>query len=260
MSTAPLPIFPKNQIYFQDSFESGSFSSSWVQPTSDGWSTELPYIASSPARGSYSYGQHFVTVSPVTNEDRALLKNFTVAEGFSSGVNPIYVRGYLQGHLNSGGADTSLVQRKYIFFKQSSGGTWDWAFVLTSDGRYLRMQNSLGNTGNPCGVPAVYSYDHNQSIPSGRYMNPPQLQWDTWYCIEIALGLNTPTFSDGWVKLWVDGTLYGDFTGLNIRGNCSGGWQRIEIGFSVDTTASGGDADENRYWDDVVMANSQIGL
>jgi hypothetical protein len=92
-------------------------------------------------------------------------------------------------------------------------------------------------------------------------------QRNRWYAIEYQVFLNTPGMKDGWVKIWVDGALAAQKTGLNLRGN--GGYtvklNRIRLGGWYSNTANGNTSPNPAqpstvYIDDVAVGTAYIGL
>jgi hypothetical protein len=75
----------------------------------------------------------------------------------------------------------------------------------------------------------------------GNITSTRRFERGRWYAIEYQVFLNTPGVRDGWVKIWVDGTLAAQKTGLNIRGN--GGYttklNRIRLGGWYSNSANG---------------------
>jgi hypothetical protein len=92
-------------------------------------------------------------------------------------------------------------------------------------------------------------------------------QRDRWYAIEYQVFLNTPGMKNGWVKIWVDGVLAAQKTGINIRGN--GGYNvklnRIRLGGWYSNSANGNSSSSPAqpstvYIDDVAVGTAYIGL
>lgn len=89
---------------------------------------------------------------------------------------------------------------------------------------------------------------------------------DRWYAIEYQVFLNTPGMKDGWVKIWVDGVLAAQKTGLNIRG--LGGstvkLNRIRLGGWYSNSANGASCSSPAqpstvFIDDVAVGTAYIG-
>ena len=101
----------------------------------------------------------------------------------------------------------------------------------------------------------------------GNITSTRTFQRNRWYAIEYQVFLNTPGMKDGWVKIWVDGALAAQKTGINIRGN--GGYtvklNRIRLGGWYSNSANGnGYSNPSQpstvYIDDVAVGTAYIGL
>jgi hypothetical protein len=270
VTSPPPPPPPPGGYLFQNGFEPSD------TPWNKGIVTETGCVANgsaevmsaSPAPRPHApdstpslYGGHIHYVIGANecdanqDQNREFVQNFDSTNGYPNGVDPIFVRGYFRGHLNSGGADNNFLQRKLFYIKDSTG-TWNLSVVLTSDGHYFRVQNAVtgGLGSNPCGADGPHSYSP-LNCPGQYCISPPIWSWDTWNAVELGIGMNTPGLSDGWIKFWVNGTQYMNATGLNLRGTCSNTWRRIEVG--VQANRSNFDpVDEERYWDDVVISTT----
>jgi hypothetical protein len=101
----------------------------------------------------------------------------------------------------------------------------------------------------------------------GAITAPRSFQPGTWHSLEYQVALNTPGRSNGSVKLWVDGVLAAQRTGLNIRGGggSSVKLNRLRIGGWYSNSAGGnGCADpaqpSTMLIDDVAVGKGYIGL
>jgi hypothetical protein len=92
-------------------------------------------------------------------------------------------------------------------------------------------------------------------------------QRDRWYAVEYQVKLNTPGQRDGSVKVWVDGVLAAQKTGINIRGNGGKGVRlnRLRIGGWYSNGANGNSCTSpsqpsTMFVDDVAVGADFIGL
>ncbi|MBE7462740.1 MAG: hypothetical protein HS116_04505 [Planctomycetes bacterium] len=112
------------------------------------------------------------------------------------------------------------------------------------------------------GAPYLYYYhmdmgkwgsngEQNQGAPIS--MTPGR-----WYAIEMMLKANTPGASDGELKLWIDGVLKAQHTGIRWRTDAE-----LKINYVNHSAYFGGDwtspKDQKRYEDSMVVARSYIG-
>ena len=100
----------------------------------------------------------------------------------------------------------------------------------------------------------------------GNVTVPVGFQRGRWYEMEYQVFLNTPGMKDGWVKIWIDGVLAAQKTGLNIRG--TGGstvkLNRIRVGGWYSNSANGNSCPSpaqasTMYVDDVAVSTQYIG-
>jgi len=87
-----------------------------------------------------------------------------------------------------------------------------------------------------------------------------------WYRVEVEVKLNTPGASDGEARLWYDGQLILQATGLDIRGSLTSNINRVGIGgWYSDSDAGRNPCPDpynkasRRYIDDVIVAEQYIG-
>lgn len=86
-----------------------------------------------------------------------------------------------------------------------------------------------------------------------------------WYCIETEVRLNTPGRSDGEVRIWVDGRILAQRTGMNLTGKLDSPIDRVMFGGWYSNSSAGRNPCPNpvgpsrRYVDDAVISGSYIG-
>lgn len=78
-----------------------------------------------------------------------------------------------------------------------------------------------------------------------------------WVCIEHQVRLNTPGASDGLFRTWVDGSLEIDTGGLNWRAAYTD--YGINSIFFENYWNGGSPAEQERYWDNIVISTERIG-
>lgn len=87
-----------------------------------------------------------------------------------------------------------------------------------------------------------------------------------WYAIETEVWLNTPGFSDGEARIWVDGRIVAEKKGMNISGPLASPINRVMFGGWYSNAAAGRNpcpdpmAPSIRYVDDAAISGSYIGL
>ncbi|MDB5047976.1 MAG: hypothetical protein JWO30_1047 [Fibrobacteres bacterium] len=86
-----------------------------------------------------------------------------------------------------------------------------------------------------------------------------------WYCIETEIKLNTPGLSDGAVRIWVDGRVVAEKTGMNLTGSVASSINRVMFGGWYSNSAAGKNpcpdpvSASRRYVDDPAVSGSYIG-
>ncbi len=127
------------------------------------------------------------------------------------------------------------------------------------------------SAGNQCGQTDMgYLGLHFNGRPTGYdwgSITPSiSFQRERWYSVEYQVSLNTPGQKNGLVRLWVDGKMVGEKTGLNIRGGggSSVRLNRVLIGGWYSNSARGNrcsapSGPSSIYMDDIEIARSYIG-
>jgi hypothetical protein len=169
--------------------------------------------------------------------------------------NNIHVRGYVYFQTPTGGGATDHVQRKLMYLWHSPGvGTWE------------PILNSYWTGTHPVSLAMAQNLDvaHCGGGSAWTHWDLAQLHFDTWYAIEIEiiLGDSSGLNVDGY-RLWVDGVEvnYGGKDNLHVtfRGTCVNGIQSLYLG-AQSNTGNPYAVEEKRYWDDVVISTSYIGV
>lgn len=162
----------------------------------------------------------------------------------------IFKRGYFYLSTPATGA-SKTIQRKLMRSSNASASPNHWEGILTiqdSDGtgNWLRY----GNQGDTLSAQNAFN---TQGVFN--------LSYDTWHCIELEEHMNIPvSSSNATIRLWVDGTLRGENTSFRVRGVTDEPIAYIEFGDQLQTSGGAEMIDEIWYWDDIVVADSYIGL
>ncbi len=144
------------------------------------------------------------------------------------------------GHLftHTRGVDT-LFARFYVRFHEKTGYIHHFVHIVADrtptpwpkggagetppgDAKFSTGIEPTGRWGKypPPGVWNFYTYWHEMETKWGSVYNGKQepIEPGRWYCVEVMLKANSsPEKSDGEQAFWVDGQLYGRFTGFNWR-------------------------------------------
>ncbi|MDQ3000757.1 MAG: polysaccharide lyase [Fibrobacterota bacterium] len=96
-----------------------------------------------------------------------------------------------------------------------------------------------------------------------------QVRWTPerkrWYKIETEVWLNTPGLSDGEVRLWVDGRIVAEKTGMDLTGKLDSPINRVMFGGWYSNSSAGRNPCPNpvgpsrRYVDDALISGSYVG-
>jgi len=166
-----------------------------------------------------------------------------------------FMRGYVYFKTPEGGEAGTGAQRKLIWVGDENTPTSngrDWDIILdtweSNAGPPSTLRLSWLSQGGAC----------HGSSPQDYMGSVYDINWDTWYSLEIEAQLNTPVVDpgpyDGIFRVWLNGTLRWERTDAKINGNCTTPFTFYSIG-----RAAEGVVDEYRYWDDVKISASQIG-
>ena len=259
---------------FQDGFEAGDLSA-WTSGYGNGLICSMPggsaqcgltpnNSMSFVHSGLHSAQLHYTIPASISgNQDInvALVKNFK-----SPGLKHFHIRGYVMLHNNGGNLSSGAdIQRKLYYLKHyPSGGNMDWDVILTTHSNggssmQLAVLIDSGNNGRCLGQQGYYA-----NTGAGL------LRFDQWYSLEMEAQLSDLGQRNGLINVWVDGNLItlADGNGVApsaIENRCSGGTpdsdglNSFEIGEQADRAGSVA-IDEFRYWDDIVVSDSYIGL
>jgi hypothetical protein len=93
----------------------------------------------------------------------------------------------------------------------------------------------------------------------GENINPLATPLDTWVCMETQITMNTPGQNDGVLRIWMDGTLRGEYLNQNFRGAVTDANNNASDAtftlFRIYSQHGVG----TRWFDDIVAADTRIG-
>ena len=206
-----------------------------------------------------------------------------MSHGYPSGASHTFTRGYVYFAQPTDPLAVLGTQRKLIYHHGGSGGG-EWNSVLIADpnrpSKYVQLRIHTNDyVTPPDGIGPVDCYGATGVTDcaqgAGRFacvntlgtgscwsaaadaanMN---LNWDTWYYLEMEHQSNASGYSDGIIRVWVNGVLWFEATNLHMRSSgTTVGIHRTEIGNQ--TNEGVWPYNEYRYWDDVVIADAYIG-
>lgn len=90
------------------------------------------------------------------------------------------------------------------------------------------------------------------------WISGAHLYFDRWHRLRGHVQMNSgPSAADGWLDLWIDGTLYPRVNGLKIISTA--GWTLPNVGFGYQVNAVQAEPwTENRYWDNLALSREEI--
>ena len=248
---------PSGKYIFQDDFESDNFNS-WnniinnpnicapSNPAVCNWAISTSTVHS----GGHSARSHYA--SGISGDD-----NGELSKSFSPALQHYHLRGYVYFENNGGNLSSGIdIQRKLIWLRHNEGSK-SWSLILTTH----------SNGGSNLQLLLIDQSCSGQ--PFYQYYNTG-LSFNTWYSIEIEMQVNTLGQNNGFWNLWINGTP-ANFTGQGGTGTTgikfeqpctnlnSNGIDEVWIGQQLESPA-GVRLDEYRYWDDVAVGDSYIGL
>ncbi|VAW73261.1 hypothetical protein MNBD_GAMMA15-649 [hydrothermal vent metagenome] len=213
---------------WSSSFETGNISE-W-----NGFNSGVVQISTnSPADGSYA-----ASVDLVANT--------------LNGEN--YLEHYFGDHIRTG---LEKVEEVWLKFSSKFESGYQWpdrqshkiALINLTNGSSSQRTYQVYIYATPSGE---YAIDHTD-IADWRFYGlsqnvgaPAAVRFDQWDELKLYTRLNTPGQSDGIIRLWINGELKLDYTGLDIRENTTDGMNKL-IQSSYTSAQSGGNG---RQWYD----------
>jgi hypothetical protein len=122
------------------------------------------------------------------------------------------------------------------------------------DGYVVPFDNGIGEDGEQIGIRGDWLAFPSQ-YPDFNPMANFLPQRDRWYCYELMVRANTPGQNNGVVKVWIDGTVVGDFPNLFVRSITTLKIDEAHIGLH----AQHSERLNKKWYDNVVIATQYIG-
>ena len=236
-------------LLFDDGFESGD-TTAWDN-TSHPAKTAVQGVIKHA--GSYAVEFHYQIAAgaPASQDDNAW-----VSKVINPGYSHFFMRGYIYFKTPEVGIDTFPVQRKLIWLGDSTAAN------NNVGGNYQVIINSFTVTPNfKPDLRLVTQYNGGGACPGSqlsRDFYAGELNWDTWYGVEIEIVLNTPGSADGTLAVWLDGAQIYTASDVNFRRGCTTPISFFSIGEQVNRTNSQ-EINEYRYGDNWKIATGYIG-
>ena len=162
---------------------------------------------------------------------------------------------FVRGYVNFASEGTYAEQRKlYYIFGKNWGTDVGWDVITSAWYRNTPFRHQVNSNG--------YSWS-GLRVPSSDTKKDNVFNFDTWYALELEVKLNSsPTCDttgacDGLVRVWVNDILQLERTNIKIRNNTEP-LGNVRVGAQADDTDF--IVDEDRYWDNVVVSRSRIGM
>ncbi len=136
--------------------------------------------------------------------------------------------------------------------------------------------NSGSATSNYLRIDPASGRDESGNLRTTSYNDFPNMRWlgaatgrtpifdaahvGKWYCVEAHVRLNSAGASDGFFELWVDGVAEAQRSGLNFVGSAAYGINAVYFeNFWNGVNGAGAVADQERYFDNIVVSTQRIG-
>lgn len=253
-------------VIFADDFEAGDLGSKWDETSNHG--NALSFVTQSLSKEAQDLavlGKRSLKVTATLgkNTGGGFTKWFESAER-------LFIRFYTKFDQNCDYVHHFCTLRA----NQSLQGRDRWSGFggagLLPDGkeRFSTAIEPWGNWGkwSPPGRWNFYSYWHTmQASPDGKYWGngfrpdtQPNIQRDTWICVEFMIQHNTPEENDGEQAYWIDGELRGHWHGFNWRTSPTLLANALTLESYV-TDRWTKQSENIVYFDNVVIAKSYIG-
>lgn len=134
------------------------------------------------------------------------------------------------------------------------------AHVWSGPGETLTLDPATGVRGNQIVTTRYNDFAHlhwlgNKPASTFKFSSPAEAGW--WVCVEAYAKLNTPGQKDGVNRLWIDGRLEAQRTGLDWRGTYTG--HSINAVFLEAYWNQGSPVSQTRWLDNFVISTKPIG-
>ena len=249
------PILWKNDLESESSACWGNRNSSGYTTAACGeWGSVGSFGAKLVENGIRHSGAKSISFSYSQNEDVA-------GAGLSLSANVVNVRAYYYFAPGYDFGQGVKIARVQSFNETTQLNDFDIVATVRSNG----SANQCGT--NDMSDMGLFFNGRPIGFDWGCLTVPATLQRGRWYAMEYQVSLNTPGLSNGWVKIWIDGALVGQKTGLNIRGSGGSGVKinRLRVGGWYSNSAHsnpcpGPAQPSTMYVDDVAVSTWNIGL
>ena len=184
--------------------------------------------------------------------------NRWLGQAFTSS-NAIYALGYLYIKTPEPDAYTNLLMgRKLLWFSDSADpGHQNGNYALIF-GTYNASKSIITSTNN---LGLGLQYDPAGPCPASQGIIWDMyngFNYDTWYGLEVFIGLNTPGVANGIITVWVNGTqVYSNSSVLLRPTGCTQGIHMFSVGDQANR-ANFGAMDEYRYWNQLTISTGYI--
>lgn len=253
-------------VIFADDFESGALGAKWDDISNRGGA--LAYVdesANSTSRSRTVLGNRSLRVTASLGKNTG--GGFT--KWFES-ENRLFIRFYTKFDENCDYVHhfCTLRANKSLQGGERWSGFGGAGERPAGDERFSTAIEPWGNWGkwNPPGRWNFYSYWHTmKASPDGKYWGngirptlQPNIERGEWICVEFMIKHNTPGMDDGEQAYWIDGELWGHWTGFNWRTSPT----LFANAFTLESYVTDRwtkQAENIVYFDNVVIAKEYIG-
>ena len=242
-----LPVHSET-VYFSDGFESGDFSNFNFVTRNAAIQSDVAYNGNNSLLLSYNLAEgepahadnnRYVIVNVAEHD----LQRFFLRGCFMLPTSTQDGRPYLP---------SGLRKMFYIFSDNyySADARWDLMISVVGGVKGYPLSINVGTNYYPSFSDLTYA---EKNLGQG------EIHYDQWHCLEAELKLNTPDIKDGYVKLWLDGSLVLDRQDISIRKNTEGlGF--IQVGTQINRVSDINSQAEDRYWDDIKISDTYSSL
>jgi hypothetical protein len=192
------------------------------------------------------------------------------------GLSHLFIRGFVKFHSNAG--EGAPIQRKLFYLKDPGGGSGcgNDCWHVVPGGAPGGLFWFIGDNGTGTGWAGLPAYVWDTNYPdrpvhaacnNGTDCTTVLYYWvfDQWYYVEVEVQVNTPGQADGLIRMWVQGIGVDpspikviEVRNQEVRGAWTTGITRFGVGDQADRL-NYIVIDEERYWDDVVVADAYVG-
>lgn len=238
----PLKVWAAT-LLFSDGLESGNVASGWDLTTDSSHyspNTAETVIVTSPVH-SGTYALHYYTLSGTNEHTPAQVgMDSTQLNAIFGTTNPseIYIEWY--EYYDSAYCFPNISQKDLRIGYDDEGAHLEsrkeYNFVTQTTNSDLNIQCFCGFAGNTTACDVDFAEHTDEAHPLNEWV-----KWGAW------LKLNTPGSSDGFMKIYKNGTLYIDSGNRNMRGTDTRGVNFFWLGGNYSGTLS---CSGHRYYDD----------